>query len=44
MEFKYEIFDTHAHYDDEAFNEDREKVLEEIKENGVIGILNCASL
>ena len=31
MEFKYEIFDTHAHYDDEAFDEDREAVFEELK-------------
>ena len=43
MEFKYEIFDTHSHYDDEAFDEDREAVLSQIKENGVVGILNCAS-
>ena len=32
MENKYKIFDTHAHYDDEAFDEDREEVLKEIKE------------
>ena len=43
MENKYVIFDTHAHYDDEAFDEDRESVFKQIKENGVIGILNCAS-
>lgn len=43
MENNYKIFDTHAHYDDEAFDEDREKVFKELKENGVIGILNCAS-
>ena len=24
---KYKIFDTHAHYNDEAFNEDREELL-----------------
>ena len=42
MEFKYEIFDTHSHYDDEAFNEDREAVFEQIKREGVVGILNCA--
>lgn len=42
MEFKYKIFDTHAHYDDEAFNEDREAVFEQIREAGVVGILNCA--
>ena len=40
---KYKIIDSHAHYDDDAFDNDREKVLNEIRENGVIGILNCAS-
>lgn len=40
---KYNIFDSHAHYDDESFNEDRQKVLEQIKEGGVIGVLNCGS-
>ena len=39
----YKIFDSHAHYDDEEFNEDREKVIKEINENGVIGVLNCGS-
>lgn len=43
MENKYNIFDTHAHYDDEQFDKDREEVFKELKENGVIGILNCAS-
>lgn len=43
MENKYIIFDTHAHYDDDAFDEDREDILSEIKSNGVVGILNCAS-
>lgn len=42
MRSKYKIFDTHAHYDDEAFDEDREKVLSQIQEAGVIGVLNCA--
>ena len=43
MQEKFKIIDSHAHYDDEAFNEDREKVLNEIRENGVIGVLNCAA-
>ena len=43
MENKYRIFDTHAHYDDDSFDEDRDAVLSQIKENGVVGILNCAS-
>jgi len=37
------IFDSHAHYDDEAFNEDREEVIEEIRNSGVVGVLNCGS-
>ena len=37
------IFDTHAHYDSDSFDEDRENVIKELKENGVIGVLNCGS-
>jgi TatD DNase family protein len=37
------IFDSHAHYDDEAFNEDRDAVLLGLNESGVIGILNCGA-
>lgn len=40
---KYKIFDTHAHYDSDSFDEDRENVIKELKENGVIGVLNCGS-
>lgn len=40
---KYRIFDTHAHYDDEKFNEDRESVIKEIQKNGVIGVLNAGT-
>ncbi len=29
------IFDTHAHYDDKAFDEDREQLLESLEENGI---------
>ena len=43
MKKKFKIIDSHAHYDDESFNDDRECVLNEIKENGVIGVLNCAA-
>ena len=43
MNKKYRIFDTHAHYDDESFDSDREEVLRQIKENGVVGVLNIAS-
>lgn len=37
------IFDSHAHYDDEEFDNDREEVICELKRNGIIGILNCGS-
>ena len=29
------IFDTHAHYDDEAFDDDREQLLERMRNRGV---------
>ena len=28
---KYKIFDTHAHYDSDSFDEDRENVIKELK-------------
>jgi len=37
------IFDSHAHYDDEAFNIDRKEVIENLIKNGVVGVLNCGS-
>lgn len=38
------IFDTHAHYDDTAFDEDREAVLSSLKKQGVGTVVNvCAS-
>jgi TatD DNase family protein len=37
------IFDSHAHYDDESFNEDREQVIKELKETGIVGVLNCGA-
>lgn len=37
------IFDSHAHYDDTQFDKDREDLLSELQENGVIGILNMSS-
>lgn len=40
---RYQIFDTHAHYDDSQFDIDRNEVIEQIKENDVIGVLNCSS-
>ena len=37
------IFDTHAHYDDEAFDEDRDRVLMGLKEAGVGTVLNVGA-
>ena len=36
------IFDTHAHYNDEANNEDLVQVINEMKPT-VCGIINCAT-
>ena len=36
-------FDTHAHYDDRRFNDDRDELLGSMAENGVSLILNAAS-
>lgn len=39
------IFDTHAHYDDEAFDTDREALLASMQENGIGYIVNaCAAI
>lgn len=35
------IFDSHAHYDDEAFDTDREELLYQIHQNGVCAVLNA---
>lgn len=38
------IIDTHAHYDDEAFDEDREALLASLLENGIEKVIDvCAS-
>ncbi len=37
------IFDTHAHYDDEAFESDREELLNSMHESGVLGIVNASA-
>lgn len=37
------IFDTHAHYDDAAFDADREALLASLPECGVCGIINCGT-
>lgn len=35
------VFDTHAHYDDEAFDSDRESLISSFKDRGVVGIVSC---
>lgn len=35
------IFDTHAHYDDSRFDEDRDELLSSINSKGVTQIINC---
>ncbi|MGI5893532.1 MAG: TatD family hydrolase [Candidatus Merdivicinus sp.] len=35
------IFDSHAHYNDERFDEDREAILASLPDQGVCGIVNC---
>lgn len=37
------IFDTHAHYDDDAFDEDREELLGSMQANGVGKIVNIGA-
>lgn len=37
------IFDSHAHYNDSAFDADRDKVLNSLGEKGVSNVINCAT-
>lgn len=37
------IFESHAHYDDEAFNEDRETLLAQMREGGIEYIVNVGA-
>lgn len=37
------IFDTHAHYDDEAFDEDRDQLINSLPENGVVKVVNVGA-
>ena len=39
----YMIFESHAHYDDEAFDEDRETLLSAMQENGIAHIVNVGA-
>ncbi len=37
------IFDTHAHYDDDVFHEDRDKLLMQLHQNGIANIVNIGA-
>ena len=37
------IFESHAHYDDEAYNEDRYKLLDSMPENNIGCIINVSA-
>lgn len=37
------IFDTHAHYDDDAFNQDREQVLKSLTDHGIEAVVNVGA-
>ena len=37
------IFDTHAHYDDKAFDEDREELLAALPRNGIARVVNIGA-
>lgn len=37
------IFETHAHYDDEAFDEDREELFKELRDNGIEYVVNVGA-
>lgn len=43
LEAEAMFFDTHAHYDDERFDGDRESLLASLPEKGVGRIVNCGS-
>ena len=37
------IFDTHAHYDDRSFDEDRDELLASLRDNGVGNVINVGA-
>lgn len=36
------IYDSHAHYNDEAFDEGREELISSLPDKGICGVVNCA--
>nr|WP_319487363.1 TatD family hydrolase [uncultured Caproiciproducens sp.] len=43
MEMTNNIFDSHAHYDDEAFAGDREALLADLPRRGICNVINCGA-
>lgn len=43
MESQNQIFDSHAHYDDSAFDEDRDSLLAQLPQRGVCHVVNCGA-
>ena len=39
----FSFIDSHAHYDDPSFNEDREELIATLPQKGIIGVVNIAS-
>ncbi len=39
----HNIFDSHAHYDDEAFDTDRDVLLRELPLHGICNVVNCGA-
>ena len=37
------IFDSHAHYDDKAFDGDRDALLSSFPQNGIEGVVNAGA-
>ena len=37
------IFDSHAHYDDDQFNDDRDSLLSSVAEGGICGCITCGT-
>lgn len=37
------IYDSHAHYNDEAFDEGREELVSSLPDKGICGVINCAT-
>lgn len=37
------IFETHAHYDDDAFDEDRDELIKSMPENGILKVVNIGA-